>query len=1232
MQDSLQLSHWADGVGLEERARQLAAVLRASYSAEGTCAWLRRDRVLLSVNPGRPLPGLHGDRSMTELLQLAVWRTHAQRGEESPAHPFALGEAAAQRAADGGKACVCVVGESGSGKSEVAKLVLLHLLALPPNGMHTYADPDAKAIRAGASSHRAISVAVVLSRGILESFTHAATPANPNSSRLVLATQLWFSPGGFLVGARYQMTLLQAMRAGRPPPRAHSNFHVLHAAAHSASAEELGGVVPSELRLLGGGGAGAGRDGNDRGGGPPSARGRRFDELSAALAALGMGATSVRRLREVLLGMLLLGQLDTRHLSRIGANGEPSPAASVAEARMKRRCEELIGDGCDVRDLIPSAVPSGGGGQPSAYLAAFTADEREHMRARLISRAYELFVFGLVQWVNGTLALVAAQSLTDEWAGGSGGGGAPRPTTGVASHGSVTLIDSPGLEALDTAPLGLSSAVSSAGSYATLISNYTAERLRLALLRVLLPPTDTALKEDEGLAEALNGADASSNGGYDSGLTEGMKSLFTALHTASEGPSTEVAEAARVFANSLPPGLASALPAAQPTASARARNGAHPPSAMPSAKFTVAHYAGRVTYDASQMPLCAPAGQASHGLHQHELEASVLLATIQRQIHTILEPPRPAAAAARAGSKAQAAPQPGPGPPPPPPPPGVPHGGKSCVAPEEVVAAVGSIADALEETDTDVSFILCLRPSAREALAELPPHRANGVANDLDALATHWDEECVARQLESFRVLEGVLSAARPAVSCRLPYEALAALLGDGRGGGAGRAGVRGETIRNGAIADLSVPHSMLLLLLACGAPPLAIALGDEWAALGDGAPARRARRLLLHGKPARVRSLVEQCKQAQHEPIAAPPIRGRRGGSGAKGLPPNTLLEALLQQVDALAGDEGEIAFTVKGTTAPGWATTPWPHPVLFTRDTPACERRWGRAFVRLSADAPDGSLEALELSDAQPGVEPLQAVQLAAAAPAQWALRRRVLARLAEAAPPPRLASVAMRGVGLGDAERQLLLRLVRHHPRLATLDIRHNALSPPAVEELGRLVSECNRERLAAGIAAPLTLLCEPMLARPALAGEAGGHQPRFGSAQHWGTRALVYATFALLAALTVADVRSLQGKLPHSPAERLWKGSKGLQWPAMPPPPPPPPPLPPRRSQPSPFTALDVHSSLPPRRSQPSPFTALDVHSSLPPRRSQPSPQPHPPHRPRRRPRPICPCPRGWPRSS
>jgi hypothetical protein len=111
----------------------------------------------------------------------------------------------------------------------------------------------------------------------------------------------------------------------------------------------------------------------------------------------------------------------------------------------------------------------------------------------------------------------------------------------------------------------------------------------------------------------------------------------------------------------------------------------------------------------------------------------------------------------------------------------------------------------------------------------------------------------------------------------------------------------------------------MLLLLLACGAPLAAISVGDEWAALGDGAPARRARRLLLHGKPALVRSLVEQCEQAQREPMATPPIRSRGGGSRARGLPPNALLEALLQQVDAVAP-----------------CTNPHPHPHPYPHPSP--------------------------------------------------------------------------------------------------------------------------------------------------------------------------------------------------------------------------------------------------------------------------------------------------------
>ena len=271
--------------------------LHSRWVSGQPCVWLRPD-VLVSVNPGRPLPGLHGDRVITTRLhEVAVRRGKSSRAER-PAHPFAISEAAARRAAAGEEACICIVGESGSGKTEASKLVLLHLLNMPTDIASTFADADPVAAEAGASAHRALGLAVVLSRAVIEAFTHAAAPANANSSRLVLATQLWLSPhAGLLVAARYQLAMLQGMLAGLSPASGSTNFHALHAAAASASANELGGLEPSRLRLLQAprGGAAHGR-----------ARGASFEELSSALAALGMVPAAIQRLRDILLGLLLL--------------------------------------------------------------------------------------------------------------------------------------------------------------------------------------------------------------------------------------------------------------------------------------------------------------------------------------------------------------------------------------------------------------------------------------------------------------------------------------------------------------------------------------------------------------------------------------------------------------------------------------------------------------------------------------------------------------------------------------------------------------------------------------------------------------------------------------------------------------------------------------------------------------------------------------------------------------
>ena len=564
---------WGDGAGLDgldalrrDLARDEAIVrwLRERHAAGQPCAWIRPE-VLLSINPGRPLPGLHGDRQLTNRLhEMAVWHGKAARGER-PAHPFAVAESAVRRAASGENVAICVMGESGSGKTEAAKLVLLHVLNMPSDVVESYADADAIATAAGASAHRALALGVLLSRAVLEAFTHAATPSNGNSSRLVLATRLWVSSdAGLLIGARFQPVMVQTTRAGMPPMAGHGNFHILHSVAASASAAELGGLEPSTLRLLGGHH------------GPSRVRpGPSFDELAAALAALGMRTRSVSRLREVLLGLVLLGELEPLQLTAAGRGGDGAaalapPPLEGAALRVARRCEQLLGCGCAVSDLIPSDLPPGispggeGSGGGASQLPSVREAELARARSALISHGYELVVGSLLRWINHALLVIGTQHLaslgstqhlaslgsTQHLAGGTA---APllEPVAG-----SVSVVDTPGLEGMATgaasvggvpdlpitsdarsvgvaaaarlSPLPPAAAVPSHPSYAALVSNYTAERLRATLLHMLLPPARPHTSSDEAIAAALRG-DATDAASADAA---GAPSLASAIEAA----------------------------------------------------------------------------------------------------------------------------------------------------------------------------------------------------------------------------------------------------------------------------------------------------------------------------------------------------------------------------------------------------------------------------------------------------------------------------------------------------------------------------------------------------------------------------------------------------------------------------------------------------------------------------------------------------------------------------
>ena len=1333
---------WGDNAGVAgldaslhttQLLEQLAEWLHVRHSTGLPCAWLRPPSralgapggVLISVNPGRPLAGLHGDKDATEKLHNAATGLHdatanvdssgwhgggsdsgnVEIGRSSnvnegwPAHPFAVAEAAAQRAALSGEdACIAVLGESGSGKTEVCKLVLLHLLNLPRSVIHAYHTVDAGLAELGVPAHRALGLATLLSRSVLEAFTHAAAPTNANASRCVLATQLTLSAdGGFVVGARLLPMLLQSGRAGHGPcTLGHGNFHALHAAAATATVEELGGLHPYQLRLLAPPGARREEVG--------AARGASFETLGAALRGLGMTRRDVERLRELLLGLLLLGQLPASELrdtesAAVAAMGGGAVATgdSIANAALlARRCEALLGGGVesrlgafDVRQLVEREMLGGGDAHPP------TDDELFEARGAVVSRAYEHLVASLAAWINRRLEDVAGQPV-EQFAGGvelaaqlaEGGGVHLRDSARASFGGSVTLVDAPGMEALGSevddeasgdgttpaqdppgtpagAPphaepssqshrLGGAAAAAAAtraptASYSLLVANYTAERLRASMLGFALPPAPPRALADDALGSVLRSNSARNGeptGGLDGRLPDdahdeadgdppldpssllmfGLENAFEALHSASCEPfrsdvanamahamdqATARAEAAapdRVKAVAAMRAEASvqakAVTAAAQSTAAELRATLVPWLAQPlssdaggggggaagdaagdasglgtSTRFTLRHHGGVVSYDAAQMHTRLGGG-AMFGsrLNAVALGESTVLRAFRAQLDSLFADTRSEAASSQPRR-------------PPPPPIGT--------GPRQATAGVGALVERLERA-AHRSYIVCVRPSAREGLA-YTEHAASSAEAALAleaAAAAKWDAECVERQLAALRTLDVVRCASRPNAARTFEYATLAAALheaSDARTADRAASGaVRADDGQVDALT-LAQPHAMLLFLTACGAHPADVMLGDTCAALPNGPAARRARRVLRSAPREAIRGVVEQLAVSA-DPMAT--VRSFCGQLGQDGSDPVAAPDAATR--NEWAAEEAEATRREEAAEA-AEAAESHEHPL---RSGEPCDERWGRTLLRLRAH--DESLAAVALSDAPAGAAPSALQRVAAAAPAQVAVRDMTVRAMAVSACP--LQVVSLSGVGLKDDHLQPLVRIIHHlSGTLRTLDLRFNELSPPAVKTLRQSAAE------AASGGSPLHLLVTDQLpplrrARPADASAAEGarvahasarggargggaagaddeQKPRFGSAGHTPTAVLVWSVCALLALLIAWDMQ-LANPAPLPPA-----------LPPGPPSPPPPPPLP----SPAPTPPPTPPPAPPPPRPLPPP-------PPLPPSPSPPCPSP------------------------
>jgi len=173
--------------------------------------------VLLAVNPHKDLP-LYGPEIMQQHCNLI----------RQP-HPFQVAEASLRSAKRGESQTIIVTGESGAGKTETAKILMRYLEA---NSSRWSQQPQNLSTGEPGRCQELVQKAAL----VLESFGHAATVRNSNSSRFGKCLRLRPSLAGSC-WAKVDTLLLETSRlvcwSGTPGER---TFHIFYDVVHGKSA------------------------------------------------------------------------------------------------------------------------------------------------------------------------------------------------------------------------------------------------------------------------------------------------------------------------------------------------------------------------------------------------------------------------------------------------------------------------------------------------------------------------------------------------------------------------------------------------------------------------------------------------------------------------------------------------------------------------------------------------------------------------------------------------------------------------------------------------------------------------------------------------------------------------------------------------------------------------------------------------------------------------------------
>jgi len=220
--------------------------------------------ILIAVNPFAPLPHLYGAEMMAQYASSGALQMGP--GIALAPHVYAVADAAYRAMRTGGAGhghggggaptasalrpspsqAILVSGESGAGKTETAKLLMQYLAWVGARTAAAAAGAGGGVTAAaladgGASGVPGVEQRVLESNPLLEAFGNAKTVRNDNSSRFGKFVEVHFNAGGRISGAAVRTYLLERSRVVglTDPERSYHIFYQLIAGASPAEREAL---------------------------------------------------------------------------------------------------------------------------------------------------------------------------------------------------------------------------------------------------------------------------------------------------------------------------------------------------------------------------------------------------------------------------------------------------------------------------------------------------------------------------------------------------------------------------------------------------------------------------------------------------------------------------------------------------------------------------------------------------------------------------------------------------------------------------------------------------------------------------------------------------------------------------------------------------------------------------------------------------------------------------------